>query len=509
MEQEQQQNPASGGENAVPPFGAGANVPTQQVSGAGVPGAHAYAPVQPAPQQTASYASQRYAELYARPVQPTAPVRNDSPLANMFGWLAASVVPALVVVASEFGSVLVLGILFAMFGFALPIDLIDADTTESLLMVGMQMSAVVFLLPWWDYIYQRSFLRVRRAEVPRRSRPAKIAQRVVGVILIGLALQVVVSALVSFALEFFPTVSQEYSDLMEEPTGGIALAISVLSATVGAPLMEELAVRALVFEFTLRAFNFDRRAQWRFPRTGSSFSAGNKVRECDLNTYAKSAHATDTMPPASFWLANIVQAFIFAVLHMNITQGVYTFFMGLIFGWVAWRSGKLRYSILLHFTLNASSYLLDALPIYDNLSYVLFTLVMVLAAIVGYALFESGCTEDGEADGPTLASELAARCAAAPANAVSAPVVPAVATAAAPVAYAEATPVVAAAPSAPTEPMVPAASAAAVAPDADAATVFSTPTPVRPMAAEPASATIDTAAPSSARTDQNDGSGTL
>ena len=504
MEQEQQQNPASGGENAVPPFGAGANVPTQQVSGAGVPGAHAYAPVQPAPQQTASYASQRYAELYARPVQPTAPVRNDSPLANMFGWLAASVVPALVVVASEFGSVLVLGILFAIFGFALPIDLIDADTTESLLMVGMQMSAVVFLLPWWDYIYQRSFLRVRRAEVPRRSRPAKIVQRVVGVVLIGLALQVVVSALVSFALEFFPTVSQEYSDLMEEPTGGIALAISVLSATVGAPLMEELAVRALVFEFTLRAFNFDRRAQWRFPRTGSSFSAGKKVRECDLNTYAKSAHATDTMPPASFWLANIVQALIFAVLHMNITQGVYTFFMGLIFGWVAWRSGKLRYSILLHFTLNASSYLLDALPIYDDLAYVLFTLVMVLAAIVGYVLFESGCTEDGEADGPTLASELAARCAAAPANATPVPVSvaePVAAAAAVPVAYAAET-----APAVPAASAGPAPSAATVAPDGDTATASASPAPI---AAEPAPAPTDAGAPSSACPDQNDGSGTL
>lgn len=501
MEQEQQQNPASGGENAVSPFGAGASVPTQQVSGTGVPGAHAYAPAQPAPQQTASYASQRYAELYARPVQPAAPVRNDSPLANMFGWLAASVVPALVVVASEFGSVLVLGVLFAIFGFALPIDLIDADTTESLLMVGMQMSAVVFLLPWWDYIYQRSFLRVRRAEVPRRSRPAKIAQRVVGVILIGLALQVVVSALVSFALEFFPTVSQEYSDLMEEPAGGVALAISVLSATVGAPLMEELAVRALVFEFTLRAFNFDRRAQWRFPRTGSSFSAGKKVRECDLNAYAKSARATDTMLPASFWLANIVQAFIFAVLHMNITQGVYTFFMGLIFGWVAWRSGKLRYSILLHFTLNASSYLLDALPIYDDLAYVLFTLVMVLVAIVGYALFESGCTEDGEADGPTLASELAARYAAAPANAAPASVSvaePAAAAVAVPVAYA-----------AETAPAVPAASAGpapSAAPDADAATASASPAP---MAAPSASAPTGAAAPSSACPDQNDGSGTL
>ncbi len=440
MEQEQQQQySASDGENPTPSLGGGAGAPVQQVSGPSAPAAHVGSPAQPAhaaapaqpaapaPQQTASYASQRYAELYARPAQPTAPVHNDSPLANMFGWLAASVVPALVVVASEFGSVLVLGIVFAIFGFALPIDLIDADMTESLLMVAMQMSAVVFLLPWWDYIYQRSFLRARRSEVPRRSRPVKVVQRVLGVIFIGLALQVVVSALVSFALEFFPTVSQEYSDLMEEPAGGIALAISALSATVGAPCMEELAVRALVFEFTLRAFNFDRRAQWRFPRTASSFSAGKEMRERDLNAYAKSAPATDTMPPASFWLANIVQALVFAVLHMNITQGVYTFFMGLIFGWVAWRSGKLRYSILLHFTLNASSYMLDALPIYDNLSYVLFTLIMVLVAIIGYALFESGCAEDGEADAPSWASDLAVRYAAVSAPAPSgagAPVVP-------------------------------------------------------------------------------------
>lgn len=453
MEQEQQQTPTDGNAGAVPtgsnsagsapsapqtsaasgrgaagqstasqPFAAAgpqASAPQQDASNAYAASSQqpatapqqpdAYAPQPPAPQQAASYASQRYAELYA---QPTASAHNDSLFANVFGWLAASIVPALVVVASEFGSVLVLGIVFAIFGLVLPLNLIDSDMTESLLMVAMQLSAIVFLLPWWDYIYQRSFLRRRRAEVPRRSRTVKVVQRVIGVVLIGLALQVVFSALVSFVLDFFPTVSQEYSDLMEEPTGGAALAISMLSAAVGAPLMEELAVRALVFEFALRAFNFDRRDQWRLPRASSSFSSGKEARERDLNTYAKGTRGTDTIPPVAFWLANIVQAFIFALLHMNITQGVYTFFMGLIFGWVAWRTGKLRYSILLHFTLNASSYVLDALPIYDNLAYVLFTLIMVLVAIVGFALFESGCVEDGETDAPSLANDLAVKYAA-------------------------------------------------------------------------------------------------
>ncbi len=460
MDQEQQQIPPAGDAGTAPSHGeavggqewpqaacpaetsathAAAAEQAPATSGYGSGAWNQQAPVQPAAQQAS--VQQAPTQQAAAPQQgapfapyasggaplPPAPARSENRLANMFGWLAASVVPALTVIACEFGSVLLFSAIFAVFGLVLPLRLIDYDTTEPLLMVGMQLCSLAVLLPWWDHIYQRSFLRVRRSETPVRSRPVKIFQRVVGIVFMGLALQVVLSALVSLVLQFFPAVDQEYSALMEEPAGGFALALSVLSAVVGAPLMEEITVRGLVFEFALRACNFARRGQWRLPRSGSSFSAGKEARERDLLTLSRAAASTDTMPPAAFWCANVVQATIFAVMHMNITQGVYTYFMGLIFGWVAWRTGKLRYSILLHFTLNASSYLLDSLTFSSDLGFVMLSLVMVLVGLAGFALFESGCAEDSERDAASVAVSLAVKyaepVAAAAAPTMSAPAV--------------------------------------------------------------------------------------
>ena len=62
---------------------------------------------------------------------------------------------------------------------------------------------------------------------------------------------------------------------------------------------------------------------------------------------------------------------------MNLIQGSYAFALGIVEGWVFWRTGKLRYSILLHFALNASSYLVAPLAPYINM----------LPAPVMFALF--------------------------------------------------------------------------------------------------------------------------
>lgn len=46
---------------------------------------------------------------------------------------------------------------------------------------------------------------------------------------------------------------------------------------------------------------------------------------------------------------------------MNWVQGCYAGAAGLIFGWVLVATGKLRYTILLHFAFNAGSYLMGLL----------------------------------------------------------------------------------------------------------------------------------------------------
>lgn len=59
--------------------------------------------------------------------------------------------------------------------------------------------------------------------------------------------------------------------------------------------------------------------------------------------------------------AIVLQAAIFGFMHMNWVQGCYAGAAGLIFGWVLVTTGKLRYTILLHFAFNAWSYLMTML----------------------------------------------------------------------------------------------------------------------------------------------------
>ena len=59
--------------------------------------------------------------------------------------------------------------------------------------------------------------------------------------------------------------------------------------------------------------------------------------------------------------AIVLQAAIFGFMHMNWVQGCYAGAAGLIFGCVLVTTGRLRYTILLHFAFNAGSYLMTLL----------------------------------------------------------------------------------------------------------------------------------------------------
>ncbi|BAK46497.1 predicted metal-dependent membrane protease [Clostridium sp. SY8519] len=55
----------------------------------------------------------------------------------------------------------------------------------------------------------------------------------------------------------------------------------------------------------------------------------------------------------SFLGADILQAVLFGIYHMNLIQGIYAFVIGLFLGFVASRGRGIRYSILLHILFNA------------------------------------------------------------------------------------------------------------------------------------------------------------
>ncbi|MCK9480658.1 MAG: CPBP family intramembrane metalloprotease [Bacteroidia bacterium] len=63
----------------------------------------------------------------------------------------------------------------------------------------------------------------------------------------------------------------------------------------------------------------------------------------------------------SIWTGIIVSALVFALFHFRITQILPIFFVGLLFGYIYYRTGNLYYTILMHFVHNGSIVILTYL----------------------------------------------------------------------------------------------------------------------------------------------------
>lgn len=96
-----------------------------------------------------------------------------------------------------------------------------------------------------------------------------------------------------------------------------------------------------------------------------------------------------------FWAANLMQAVLFGIFHMNMIQGIYAFCIALFFGYVCEKSGSIFFSIFLHILFNAWG---TFVPTYNLLpsepfSYGLYCLAAVLLGIFSFSLFRRDTSE--------------------------------------------------------------------------------------------------------------------
>lgn len=226
---------------------------------------------------------------------------------------------------------------------AFPIDNLDIQWFQA----AAQTASFLMPLLWWRYLWPRSFMARRQGERPLGGGVNAAWKRIACVVVIGLSMQVVISYLCDGVLSLLPEVAADYSELVEETGMGDTNLLAVLTTVLGAPFCEELLVRGIVFEFSLRAFNPQCRPLWKRRRRASAQDG---------------AMVPWAAPSARGIAAAIVpQAAIFGFMHMNWVQGCYAGAAGIIFGWVLVTTGKLRYTILLHFAFNAGSYLMGLL----------------------------------------------------------------------------------------------------------------------------------------------------
>lgn len=251
-----------------------------------------------------------------------------------FGVVAADIALSIVLFSA-------LDIVSALTGF--PIDNLDIQWFQA----AAQTASFLMALLWWRYLWPRSFMARRQGERPLGGGANAAWKRIAYVVVIGLSMQVVISYLCDGVLSLLPEVAADYSELVEETGLGDTNLLAVLTTVLGAPFCEELLVRGIIFEFSLRAFNPQCRPLWKCRRRVSAQS-GAMVPWAAPRTWGIAA-------------AIVLQAAIFGFMHMNWVQGCYAGAAGLIFGWVLVTTGKLRYTILLHFAFNAGSYFMTLL----------------------------------------------------------------------------------------------------------------------------------------------------
>ena len=251
-----------------------------------------------------------------------------------FGVVAADIALSVVLFS-------VLDAVSALTGY--PIDNLDIQWFQA----AAQTASFLMALLWWRYLWPRSFMARWQGERPLGGGAHGAWRRIACVIVIGLALQVVVGYVTDAVLSLLPEAAADYSELVEETGLGDTSYLAVLTTVLGAPFCEELLVRGVIFEFSLRAFNPQCRPLWKRRRY----------------MQAQDSSMVPWAAPSTWGIAAalVLQAAVFGFMHMNWVQGCYAGAAGLIFGWVLVTTGKLRYTILLHFAFNAGSYLMTLL----------------------------------------------------------------------------------------------------------------------------------------------------
>lgn len=77
--------------------------------------------------------------------------------------------------------------------------------------------------------------------------------------------------------------------------------------------------------------------------------------------WAGRSNATAEVPPRQAWLMIALSALLFSVAHMNPAQMLHAFVIGLLLGWMYWRTGSILPGLAFHWANNSVAYVLYGL----------------------------------------------------------------------------------------------------------------------------------------------------
>ncbi len=191
------------------------------------------------------------------------------------------------------------------------------------------------------YVYQFG------GDLRQPSRLFASSKLLLGLVLLVPGLQILSSILTTFSASLFPGWMEFYEKLMENAgfSNNSLSPLLILYAVLLGPIEEELTFRGVIFSSAKKAL--------------------------------------------PFWAANVFQALLFGIFHMNLIQGIYAFFIGLFLGFISGRSGSIYFSIFLHILFNSwGTFVSSDSFIYRNPIFtLLFFLLSVICGVWGFVLF--------------------------------------------------------------------------------------------------------------------------
>lgn len=212
----------------------------------------------------------------------------------------------------------------------------QASETNIMLMISAVSAILSFI--WCGLLYIRSSWREEHVDY----RSIFCAKNISCVFCIGSGCCILLTFLLSALTALFPEMFKNYTELMSNFENG-NMVITLLYAVFIGPVSEEMIFRGAMLDRVYTAF--------------------------------------------PFWEANIIQAALFGLYHMNIVQGLYAFCLGMVLGLIVKATGSILCSMLTHIIFNGTSYLLPVLLgtglTWVSIIVMIMALFLVIAGICG------------------------------------------------------------------------------------------------------------------------------
>ncbi len=196
----------------------------------------------------------------------------------------------------------------AVIGGGRAIELIDRFMTENMNLF----SCLIYVVPGAVFItwYYFAFVEKRGIRETLYSHTRRLSTACFGwIVLLGFAVQHVISLLMAAIYAIMPSAMDQYTEMIDSSGISQYSILWAVSTLILPPIVEEIIFRGLILQYLGRA-------------------------------------------GARFLVANLIQAVLFGVFHMNFVQGIYTALLGFLLGWLAYRYDSILVPMVLHAIFN-------------------------------------------------------------------------------------------------------------------------------------------------------------